>query len=62
MEAETTPWQRFKTILLFAVLFSLFLFPMLTNKEAWKEVGEPEVSQIPNTNKIQITLFPAKKG
>jgi hypothetical protein len=63
MEEDTQQsWQRIKTILLLIVIFSLFIFPMFTNKEAEDQIGEPEIKYIPNSNKIQITLFPSKRG
>jgi hypothetical protein len=61
MEENMQSWQRFRTLILLAFIFFLFIFPIFTNRGTLDSLGGPEVTYIPNTDKIQVTLFPTKK-
>jgi hypothetical protein len=62
MEEESPLVRRAKSAILMFIFVAVVIFPLFQERKEFFEdrVGDPEVQLLPNTEKMQITLFPTK--
>jgi hypothetical protein len=62
MEEESPLIRRAKSVILLLIFVSVVIFPLFQERKEFFEdrIGDPEIQLLPNTEKMQITLFPTK--